>query len=375
MIQASRKGCRSLAFRSGESDARGESGPVEAAWIVEPVAPQDGGARYYKYSKPLETHPALFLEFADLTIDEELKSIDIDRILEFASEHGRLGLSPCPSNELALDDSEQLSLDGPEEEWAKWPALYHRIEIQHEGDSLEGEALAAWADEIRLMRLAVQTLDALNQRNRKAYRDTGWGTLPALSRFEHWWSENWRIADGGRPDSPFLEHLIESRGIAEGQPFHLHDDDYPSSLGEAFELILQSLVNSKLATNSSPGIRVQRESKRRLGILPHNLLGAMWLQLAINTTGATNHRQCEACSKWIALYADPSHPNARRSDTRYCNQACSQAGYRRRQAVLRKRARGESWAALAREYKVKVKTVRQWHKEALEGAGKKRLRE
>ena len=69
-----------------------------------------------------------------------------------------------------------------------------------------------------------------------------------------------------------------------------------------------------------------------LAYLPHTLLAAMWLQLALEVAQIRRVAFCHNCGKRFSL--KPAHvqgrPRAQRSDTLYCSGACTTAACRKR---------------------------------------------
>lgn len=64
-----------------------------------------------------------------------------------------------------------------------------------------------------------------------------------------------------------------------------------------------------------------------LVLKPADLLGAMWLELALAIDGDKKHRQCPACSSWFEI-----DPDVHRSNAKYCSDACKSRQWRIRKA-------------------------------------------
>jgi hypothetical protein len=68
-------------------------------------------------------------------------------------------------------------------------------------------------------------------------------------------------------------------------------------------------------------------NQARLAIGPHDLHGALWLQLILAVDGAINLRSCVVCSRWFPIQVGKA-----RVDRRYCSDACKMRAYRKRKA-------------------------------------------
>jgi hypothetical protein len=117
---------------------------------------------------------------------------------------------------------------------------------------------------------------------------------------------------------------------------------------------LPDLINGGLAGRAAPRfVRDPRTGKLALQVVPENLLGAMWLQLAEAIGGGKQFRQCDRCGAWFEVSG--------RVDRKLCSDACRSAAYRARQERARQlAAEGKGLSAIARELGSDVKTVRRW---------------
>jgi hypothetical protein len=66
-----------------------------------------------------------------------------------------------------------------------------------------------------------------------------------------------------------------------------------------------------------------------LHVVPRSLLAAIWLQCARVLTLNPEFRQCHNCGKWFELSHD-----ARRKTTKYCEDRCKVAAYRKRKDAV-----------------------------------------
>jgi hypothetical protein len=93
-----------------------------------------------------------------------------------------------------------------------------------------------------------------------------------------------------------------------------------------------------------------------LRMVPRNLLGCLWLQLAQNISGDKTLRVCAACRKWFEIPARGS-----RSDKQFCSDKCRTRAYRQRMEKAKQlREQGKKPKQIAEELGVDLATVRQW---------------
>lgn len=116
-------------------------------------------------------------------------------------------------------------------------------------------------------------------------------------------------------------------------------------------------VNLRLEEHVRPALEFDpRQSRDRLVLIPRNLLGAMWLQLAETVSSGKLHRQCEACGRWFEVSAGNY-----RTDRKYCSDACKVRAYRARiQDALAMHEAGKSTKEIAAKHKTNEKTVKKW---------------
>ena len=101
---------------------------------------------------------------------------------------------------------------------------------------------------------------------------------------------------------------------------------------------LRRLITKTLKGRVSPRLLWDARSRLGLYVVPENLLGAMWLQLARAVNWQKKYERCEGpgCGKVIEISLDES---GNRADCQYCSGACRQKAYRQRK---REGARGKS---------------------------------
>jgi hypothetical protein len=95
----------------------------------------------------------------------------------------------------------------------------------------------------------------------------------------------------------------------------------------------------------------------KLHIVPTNLHGAMWLQLAQALEDNKSYRRCKICSRWFEL----SPETGARTSRHYCSDACRSRAYRSRKERARKlHAKGTAIRKIAEELGSNVETVKKW---------------
>jgi hypothetical protein len=93
-----------------------------------------------------------------------------------------------------------------------------------------------------------------------------------------------------------------------------------------------------------------------LRMMPTDLLGGLWLQLAQTISGSKTHRACPVCRDWFEVSLQKY-----RKSRRYCSEPCRSLAYRGRMEQARKLAgEGKSAKEIARELGSDVKTVKGW---------------
>jgi hypothetical protein len=73
-----------------------------------------------------------------------------------------------------------------------------------------------------------------------------------------------------------------------------------------------------------------------------------------------NHRQCEICGRWFEVSLGD---NGKRADTRFCDHACINKAYRRRQKMANEmRTAGKTLREIEKATGTKMKTLKKWLK-------------
>jgi hypothetical protein len=215
-----------------------------------------------------------------------------------------------------------------------------------------GEPLAAWKDEILMMRLAIDIWEAARN-----------GDVGGLQRVISWAEHGSGVQILSHPELPKGE-LPEApahveRALIAGT--HLGDDVLgrfvPGDLLRPALHYVQSTINKMLEGRASP--RLLWDAKReRLGlyIVPDGLIGAVWLQFARAVERDSGFRQCAECGIWFELA-----PGTARADKQFCSTACRTKAYRKRQAeAARLHGEGRSFEDIARQLESDPDTVRGW---------------
>jgi hypothetical protein len=190
-----------------------------------------------------------------------------------------------------------------------------------------GEPLWIWQEEHRRLREVVDLLDAI------AAQD--------LEKLRLWITISDRGARYERDDDAVRHYQWIAIQSGEQQlRAELYQWAYAAGSQDAVILrfaqgLTQALINAAihgdrhegLASTSARVLLAPDRDKMVLHIVPHNLLGAMWLQCARVLTENTSFRQCEQCLKWFEISADQ-----RRKQSKYCSDRCKVSAYRARKA-------------------------------------------
>ena len=83
--------------------------------------------------------------------------------------------------------------------------------------------------------------------------------------------------------------------------------------------------------------------------LPNSLIGALWLQCALELTAPKDYRYCQAprCQNLIEISRDPR--TGKRTDTRTCSTACRSRLYRYRDQAQRLQQAGWKFAQISKK--------------------------
>jgi hypothetical protein len=93
---------------------------------------------------------------------------------------------------------------------------------------------------------------------------------------------------------------------------------------------LRRLRGERRLRDASFNVRFKQAPEKNelsLELVPHDLLDAIWLQLAQAITKNYGYRQCDECLTWFEVA-----PGKGRPEKRFCSNACSMRAYRKRKA-------------------------------------------
>lgn|GEM_PF-1957170 len=277
---------------------------------------------------PLEEKPTLFVKFANLGATKQ-------PILRFASKHGALGVGKDLYSESwgppagSPFSGWRPTGDGP---FPDARSDYYTLEGR-EYLPLLGESLATWRDEI----------------------DTFWPLYWVWDRLENddWqqigehiiWNTNSVQFHMLRIQGERVPGRLDSERVygPEDEPYKITCDTIAHSThrhpelfkawggrdirGPARQWLLEK-VNNNLKAVASPQLRLDQKGNVLPHIVPHNLLGAMWVQLYSALSGQRKFRPCIICKEWMDVTFN--NKNKRVHDT--CSQ---QARNEKRQQKLK----------------------------------------
>ncbi len=281
------------------ADGRAAPGDPLTRWILE-KAPR--GPR--RITSPLDESPTLFRLFAELPIP-----LPEAAALGFAERYGDLGIQ-----EFFLPNGRK--------------------------SARQGEPLNDWEGEVFDMRIAADLLLAVNQEDTHSL--ARWISPSAAGALE------FQRVEGG------TRRLM---GITPSHSLMKYVEPENLDLPRVARFFAQILANKKLERFTETRLLYDASTDvQRLVVLPSNLLGAMWFQLAQGLAGDVQFRACRQCGTWFRVSRDTS-----RSDRAYCSDPCRyQASYQRRTRARRLRADGATIRSIAAEMGVSAEDVRAW---------------
>jgi hypothetical protein len=241
---------------------------------------------------PLREAPDLFRGFANLPFSGEIPPLE-EAVRQFANTYGALGIASF----IRLPD----------------------------GTMTHGESLTTWYEQHYLMRVALDVWEALKADD--------------LSRLQRWFTPT---DEGSYHTGVFHPDEMWPGGLRQPavQVFSdalmdlmwgLNDNystdptnyrpDFPTTAAEWAMLHLRTWINLQLEHYTSPRLQWAPSSTTkapmRQAIVPRNLLGAMWLQLALEIEGQLRYERCQTCGTWFRV-----PPKANRPSTRFCKDYC-----------------------------------------------------
>jgi hypothetical protein len=95
-------------------------------------------------------------------------------------------------------------------------------------------------------------------------------------------------------------------------------------------VILCRWISARLSEHAVPFVwHSSKTAKPEFRLMPRNLLGAIWLQLAFAFSTHSSYQDCEQCGKTFELTrVDLANPRKKRADQKYCSDACKSRAYR-----------------------------------------------
>jgi hypothetical protein len=276
---------------------------------------------------PLADDSALFRNFAAI-------GLDLDAILAFARTHGAL----------TRDGFSAL-------------AIKHRSNPRFGKSTCKGETFGFWRTSVREIRNAIEIWDAIRTENTEL-----------LGRHFLWRTdgEGNGVYFSSLPDRSPSEVEALAIEFGEVEYFAIATDQLNKTLLSRFTVgdviapalwYLQRKIKAKLEKNLSGEVDWNYASKRMtFGMIPNDLLGAVWLQFAVGIDAALEYRSCKTCKKWYALT-----PEVARKTRQFCSNACKIRDYRSKQDEARRLvAAGKKYREIAKRLGSSVAIVRGW---------------
>jgi hypothetical protein len=165
------------------------------------------------------------------------------------------------------------------------------------GEMLPAELVSLWQLHIGKMRLAVELWDALSSENG-----------PKLRKLIGWEGKRWKMSMGSYFEDQSVDYEPGNNLRAAGEALRQIVDE------ELREYVTARLLFLDKSRNSFA-----------LHLVPDSLLGAMYLQLAQDTSNGTRFRRCLECGKWFAI-----RPPTSRATKQFCEEKCRVRAHRRR---------------------------------------------
>ena len=203
---------------------------------------------------------------------------------------------------------------------------------------VRGEMLEDWKREIQTIKSAVTLWDAINDGNKKE-----------LVRF--------------RSQFDLLQLPLAVR-----RRLHLDKADPLMAVLGA----IQRDADARLREHVAARLVFSGDNPRlRVCLMPQNLLGALWLQVATSVDVLKSFLKCAQCGAPFEISRAPR--TGKRTDARFCSARCRVNHYRGRiERARRLRAAGRSEVEIAHKLETRLSTLRRWLLES-EG-GRKRGR-
>jgi hypothetical protein len=137
---------------------------------------------------------------------------------------------------------------------------------------------------------------------------------------------------------------------------HLDDDD-PAMAALS---VVQTLTDFRLREHTHPRLLFQGNLPRlEIVLMPSDLIGALWLQLALAIDGLKRFIKCSQCGAPFELSRDKR--TGKRADAQFCSVRCRVGHYRGRiEEAQRLKGTGLSPKEIARRLNTNERTLRGW---------------
>ncbi len=182
-----------------------------------------------------------------------------------------------------------------------------------------GEKLDTWYDAILHLQLVCSIWDQIRNRDlKKLAQHVRWRN--GLVEFE----THPHLPDDVVPLSPFIR-ITRTLAIEEQHPA-LYAGMVPGDVITPAYRFIQHIVNQKLDGCGSPRMLWdEADGQMLVRLVPKNLLGAIWLQMAHAIERNGEFRRCAECDRWFEVSREGG-----RSDKIYCSNACRVKAHRQR---------------------------------------------
>jgi hypothetical protein len=294
-------------------------------FVVSPVT------EHRRYYRPVEEKPKLFTRFASLCSAKETDE-QMDRVHRFVSSFGSLrsGTSVC-----LREDEDDVRLAHAVTGYRDFIVLdqpWQRLLLAWV------ESLDYWIGQSTIMRGVCDLLESANSGD-KAHIEK---VIKWSDRMIHY-GHPCASCRANPPKIPWLKRQMECR--CPHQPFPVAGsvailgDDTPLAHAVAHRnwqflahVVIESVTNSMLSDQTSLEVHRNEDGSYKHDLVPHSLLGALWVQFMHELTGVVHYKLCPGCDEWFSVTRSAGGRTAR---ARYCTDACHDAYHNRRKPTTR----------------------------------------
>jgi hypothetical protein len=117
-----------------------------------------------------------------------------------------------------------------------------------------------------------------------------------------------------------MRPMLAQRGMIE-RAFNLFKSGDPSEL-------VKRLKNNHLA-RARIELRLEPDGRAKAVIIPEDLIGATWIQFALDADSRVRLHDCEQCGEWFRVGTG----TGRRGTAKYCGNACKVAAFKARKGT------------------------------------------